>query len=1608
MILMLCLAYFGVAKAQQTQNVLTEDFSSMSSIATTYSATDWYAYNAGSGNNWTLSSGAAKYSYSSSSDANCYLVSAPFSVSDDMIELSVSLVEKTGGWAETFEVFFVNAREVTSAAAVVSATQYSAIASATYNNTSNATVSGSVTDAALAGQSVRVVVHCTSAADQYYLTVDDITVTETMAQGPYIMLNPTAETVFTGFTTTLTATYGNVTNPTISYTSSNTSVATVSGSGTTATVTGVSAGTATITATMNGTATATCEITVEDPSYCTPGTGYVDGDGISNVTFGLNFVVNNVTPKTAYGDYSNLVGDVEAGTTCAVDITYATGYTYGTIIWVDWDNSYTFEGTEVVYAGVSGSDNPTTLNATFNVPATIPVGDYRMRIIGADMALDSYTGSLAAAANANACGSYNYSTCHDYTLRVTTANPCGMPTNLQANQVGTTTANLSWDGTNDSYVLQYRTAAQDIMNMSAWHQVGEDVVTSHAFTQYSFDLSDYAGQTGYIAIRHYAVSDMFILAIDDIEITDANGTIVLTEGFDSGIPSTWDNIDYDGDGFVWGSTSSSYTNGNCAYSESYSNDIYSALTPDNWLIIPNVTLGGTLTLYALGLDSQGYHLENFGVFVAPQSYDAVPAGAWSAEIPVSTTSYPLSDLTANTAYEWRVKGICADYSEPSYWATSTFNTIDEGFKTFITEGNWDVDENWFPAGVPAITDKVAIAAPATIPANVVALAKKATIETGGSITIKEGGQLKQSSATLKLTMEKSITGYGNGNGNYYFIASPFSGRTQLSYASNWSHVLNVIEGNYDLYGFDPTSESEWINYESSSSHALFTSTNSIEGLEDGNGYLLANKEGKVLEFTGTAVASNNVTRIIDYTYDSESTDEFNGLKLVGNPYTCNAYINYVDEEGALLEANLYVLNQNGNGFKRLTSNELAPLTAAFVKVNASGKIQFSTEPIDASPALNLTEDPCLPGLPTQGEETDQDASCVTPVVCGIVLDENNEWFEDFEIPGTSTAGLTGTTMGECWTWNRLVEVSAGDDDIVPQIYNKSDFAHSGNNSLLLWNRGVYAMPKLDESININELEMSFYVRQSYSFYTLLVGVMTDPTDPTTFEPVAHIDNGSSTGVEYAELSFANYPGEGRYIAFKNVRPAGSQYDGNWNDIHSVNYIDDIKLSKIVPDDCSAGIVPGQYSETFENVCPGIAIPQTGVEPACWEMVNNDVEIRLDKYPQVYYGEAYAADGNYSLRMADRCVYALPALAESVTDITTLQLDMDVFQPSNCYQMQVGVWEDSTFVPVATVNNSVTTGYVHFTCNFSHYNGNGRRIAFRNTLNSGARYNYSYNYIDNIELAEIASDNCSAGIVPGQYTENFENVCPNITVAQTGMEPDCWEMVQADVELRYDKYPQVYYSTSDSYVNSDHYSLRLADRCVYAMPALAEGYDVKDLTLTMWVAQPQYFYDLTVGVWEENENGGGTFVPVQKVNVSSEGEVVSVDFSNYGEGPGRRIAFRNTLNSGARYNYSYNYIDDIELNVTEAKIAESSSANVIDEIGVERYLEGIVVYPNPTVGELHIGAVDVQKVECYNQMGQLVAVYNNDRDINISTLAEGVYTLRITVPQGVTMRKVVKR
>lgn len=74
-----------------------------------------------------------------------------------------------------------------------------------------------------------------------------------------------------------------------------------------------------------------------------------------------------------------------------------------------------------------------------------------------------------------------------------------------------------------------------------------------------------------------------------------------TWGFDDGTVGEWTNVDADEDGRKWINVSGTsyeqycYDSNGAIVSQSYYNG---ALTPDNWLISPQVTLGGTFTLYA--------------------------------------------------------------------------------------------------------------------------------------------------------------------------------------------------------------------------------------------------------------------------------------------------------------------------------------------------------------------------------------------------------------------------------------------------------------------------------------------------------------------------------------------------------------------------------------------------------------------------------------------------------------------------------------------------------------------------------------------------------------------------------------------------------------------------------------------------------------------------------------------------------------------------------------------------------------------------------------------------------------------------------------------------
>jgi len=203
-----------------------------------------------------------------------------------------------------------------------------------------------------------------------------------------------------------------------------------------------------------------------------------------------------------------------------------------------------------------------------------------------------------------------------------------------------------------------------------WTQIGNDKITTVNYLFYEYDLSAYAGQTGYFAIVHHNSTNMFYLNIDDIPF-NVNGMITdeplipinltadptATTAQIAWVPgkfnnswnlrwrpyvdpaligSYWDpnvdnydqissqfmTLDADGDGHNWGlSYTDTYYYDICFYSESWDSNTMGALRPDNWLITPPIELGGSLKFKAW--IASILYPDQFAVYIAPADWTSI-------------------------------------------------------------------------------------------------------------------------------------------------------------------------------------------------------------------------------------------------------------------------------------------------------------------------------------------------------------------------------------------------------------------------------------------------------------------------------------------------------------------------------------------------------------------------------------------------------------------------------------------------------------------------------------------------------------------------------------------------------------------------------------------------------------------------------------------------------------------------------------------------------------------------------------------------------------------------------------------------------------------------
>lgn len=202
------------------------------------------------------------------------------------------------------------------------------------------------------------------------------------------------------------------------------------------------------------------------------------------------------------------------------------------------------------------------------------------------------------------------------------------------------------------------------------------------------------------------------------------------------------------------------------------------------------------------------------------------------------------------------------------------------------------------------------------------------------LIIEDGGQLKTPSAVYA-TVEKNITGYGDANANtnkgYYLVSAP---------AEKYLYVA-LNNDDVDAYLFDASEQgAEWRNFKlatgawnvSANSAVLYASKNDCTLSLDGYG-IVYNQQGANPVYN--KVPATNVDKSVDVVLNSGKT--FEGWNLIGNPYTCTAYLAGGTQD-------FYRMNSTRDAIVLAASNERAidVCEGIFVHCDAGGTVTFTT------------------------------------------------------------------------------------------------------------------------------------------------------------------------------------------------------------------------------------------------------------------------------------------------------------------------------------------------------------------------------------------------------------------------------------------------------------------------------------------------------------------------------------------------------------------------------------------------------------------------------------------------------------------------------------------
>lgn len=419
---------------------------------------------------------------------------------------------------------------------------------------------------------------------------------------------------------------------------------------------------------------------------------------------------------------------------------------------------------EKVYSG-SLSVSGKKMTITFDEPFYYQGGNLLMGVnqtVSGDYEKVSWVGELISGVSVGGYGSnisqQNFLPRTDFDYIPSDTPPLIKPRNLTVSYTGGTQATVSWTSEATAFDIDVNgTVTEDVTNPITL--TGLEYATTYIIKVRAKEGDKVSDWSATATFTTDACTSPTNVIAKDIEATKATISwdsgmakydlryrpFIGTSTFEDGL-GAWTTIDADGDGHTWlwsnnNTGLSGYESANCVYSQSYDKQSKKALTPDNYLVSPKITLGGSISFWAKGQDSR-YFAENFCVavsttgntdpadftmvsddyvttktwtqytidlsgfsgegYVAIRHYNvsdqfyldiddiviAEPGQDWTEVDGITATSYELTGLSPNRAYVAEVRGYCEEAGAPTDWSDAVSFTTAEAFN-FILANNED-------------------------------------------------------------------------------------------------------------------------------------------------------------------------------------------------------------------------------------------------------------------------------------------------------------------------------------------------------------------------------------------------------------------------------------------------------------------------------------------------------------------------------------------------------------------------------------------------------------------------------------------------------------------------------------------------------------------------------------------------------------------------------------------------------------------------------------------------------------------------------------------------------------------------------------------------------